>query len=61
MSERTTKAIYYVSMLFGVALLGLATPWLKSLGTVAYVASSLLYLLAIAAAGEHIYKRLKSE
>jgi hypothetical protein len=61
MSERNAKAIYYVFMLFGVALLGLATHWLKSLGTVAYIAISLLYLLVLAALGEHVYNRFKSD
>ena len=60
MSERTAKAIAYLFMILGAALLGLATSWLKSLGTLTYVAISLLYLLVLSALAEHVYKGFKS-
>ena len=59
MSERVAKAICYMFLLAGVALLGLATPWLKSLGTAAYVGLSLIYMLALASVMHQIYNRLK--
>ena len=59
MSERVAKAICYMFLLAGVAILGLGTPWLKSLGAAAYVGLSLIYMLAIASVMHHIYNRLK--
>jgi len=46
-------------MFAGVALLGLATPWLKSLGPAVYVGLSVIYLLALASVAHHMYNRFK--
>ena len=57
---RTLKIIYYVFMFSGAAALGFASPWLKSLGTAAYIGLSFTYLFVLAVVGHQIYNRLNS-
>lgn len=39
--------VYFALGLAGVALLGMATPWLKSFGSAVYVSASFAYLVAL--------------
>ena len=60
MSTLATKAIFYVFVLAGLALLWCLTPWFRSFGTAVYVILTLLYMLLLTSVAHQVFNRLKS-
>ena len=59
MSTLATKAIFYVFVLAGLALLWCLTPWLKSFSTAVYVILTFLYMFVFASLTHQVFNRLK--